>query len=139
MSAPAPIVTTHAGGARFVTEVRGHLVTVDQPEPAGENAAPTPLELLGVSLGSCVALYAQQYLASRGLSLEGLRVEVRLEAARGPYRIARFAVSVYLDEPLSAGHRTRLERVVKSCPAHNTLTAGALVNVELAWPEMAVG
>jgi putative redox protein len=51
-----PIVVTHEGGVRFAANVRSHRVVVDQPyQGGGTDTAPAPIELLGVSLGTCVA------------------------------------------------------------------------------------
>ena len=126
-----PIVVTHREGTRFVAQVRRHRILIDQPERAGgEDAGPMPLELLGVSLGSCVALYVQQFCQTRGLDTEGMRVEVEERTASNPGRIAEFAVRVVLPGEVPEKYAEMLERVVRSCPAHNTLTMGAAVSVQ---------
>ncbi len=136
MSAPKirePIVVTHEGGVQFAAQVRKHRVLVDQPERGGgADAAPAPIELLGVSLGTCVALYVQQYCHSRGLSHDGMRVEVQQYGAQNPSRIGQFEVTVVLPAGIPAEHVAMLERVARSCPAHGTLTHAAEVRMELA-------
>lgn len=128
-----PMVITHESGVKFTAQIRQHRVTVDQPlRGGGEDSAPMPLELLGAALGTCVALYVQQFCHTRGLKYEGMRVEVDPQAAQG--RIERFAVRVVLPEPLPPQYEQMLERVAKSCPAHNTLTHGAEVAVEIQHP-----
>jgi uncharacterized OsmC-like protein len=115
------MVITHEEGLRFTAEVRGHRITVDQPAPKGGDAGPMPLELIGAALGTCIALYVQQYCASRELPCEGLRVELHQESARAPYRVGAFRVSVLLPEPIAPEHLEMLERIARSCPVHNTL------------------
>lgn len=128
-----PMVITHESGVKFTAQIRQHRVTVDQPlRGGGDDSAPMPLELLGASLGTCVALYVQQFCHTRGLKYEGMRVEVDPQAAQG--RIERFDVRVVLPEPLPPQYEQMLERVAKSCPAHNTLTHGAEVAVEIQHP-----
>lgn len=128
----APMVITHEGGVRFAAQVRSHRVMVDQPERGGgEDTAPSPIELLGASLGTCVALYVQQFCHSRGLRYEGMRVEVEQHGAQNPGRIGEFAVRVVLPTELPAEYAGMLERVARSCPAHNTLTHGATVTVNI--------
>ena len=84
-----PITVTHEGGVKFAAQIRAHRVLVDQPvRGGGEDSAPTPLELLGASLGTCVALYVQQYCDSRGLPYAGMSVEVEQLGATNP-RFAR--------------------------------------------------
>lgn len=126
-----PMVVTHEGGMKFATQIRGHRLIVDQPTGAGGDEGPMPLELLGASVGSCVALYVQQFCDSRGLPYAGMRVEVRQIGAQNPGRVGRFDVRVVLAEPLPPQYEALLERVARSCPAHNTLVEGAAVDVRI--------
>jgi uncharacterized OsmC-like protein len=126
----APIVVTHEGGLRFAAQVRSHRIVVDQPERAGgEDAGPSPLELLAASLGSCVALYVQQFCHSRGLAYEGMRVEVDSVGATAPHRIGELVVRVQLPIELPPHLHTLLERAATSCPAHHTLSLGTRITV----------
>lgn len=126
-----PMVVTHEGGLKFAADIRGHKLIVDQPKGAGQDEGPMPLELLGASVGTCVALYVQQFCATRGLPHEGMRVEVETMGARNPGRIGRFDVRVVLQEEIPAQYAEMLERVAKSCPAHNTLVHGSDVEVRI--------
>jgi len=129
----APMVVTHEGGVKFAAQLRQHRLIVDQPAAGGgEDSAPMPLELLGASLGTCVALYVQQFCHARGLPYEGMRVEVDPWGAQG--RIGRFDVRVVLPEPLPPKYAEVLERVARSCPAHNTLAHGAEIVVDVQQP-----
>ena len=126
-----PMVVTHAGGLKFAAQIREHTVLVDQPVGVGENAGPMPIELLGAGLGTCVALYVHQFCSSRGLSDEGLRVEVQQRGAQNPNRIGLFEVRVVLPQGVPAEYLEMLERVARSCPAHHTLVEGAEVAVHI--------
>jgi len=127
------MVVTHEGGVKFAAQLRQHRLIVDQPAAGGgEDSAPMPLELLGASLGTCVALYVQQFCHARGLPYEGMRVEVDPWGAQG--RIGRFDVRVVLPEPLPPKYAEVLERVARSCPAHNTLAHGAEIVVDVQQP-----
>ena len=128
-----PMVITHEGGLKFAADIRGHRLLVDQPVQAGgDESAPMPLELLGASLGTCVALYVQQFCAARSLPYEGMRVEVEPRGTHG--RIGRFEVRIVLPSALPPHYGELLERVARSCPAHNTLVTGAEVDVEIELP-----
>lgn len=128
-----PMVITHEGGVKFAAQVRGHRILVDQPARAGgQDEGPMPLELLGVSLGTCVALYVQQFLHTRGLAYEGMRVELQQLGVQNPGRVGEFVVKVLLPTELPPQYADMLERVARSCPAHNTLVHGAEVRVEIA-------
>lgn len=129
-----PMVITHEGGLRFAAQIRNHRIIVDQPAGVGEDAGPMPLELIGASLGTCVALYVQQFCDARGLPYEGMRVELEQVGAQNPGRIARFIVRVVMPAALPPQYAEMLERVARSCPAHNTIVHGADVAVEIEAP-----
>lgn len=134
----SPIVVTHDGGKRFSAQVRSHRVVTDQPVRAGgEDAGPTPLELLGASLGSCVALYVQQFCLSRKIPHEGMHVEVDQHHASNPSRIGEFVVRVFVPAELDAHQTEMLERAARSCPAHYTLAEKAKVSIALEAPAKA--
>jgi putative redox protein len=134
----APIVVTHDGGVRFAAQIRSHRVVVDQPlRGGGEDSGPSPIELLGAALGTCVALYVQQFCHARDLPYDGLRVEVEQHGAANPGRIGRFVVRVMLSTELPEHYAAMLERVAQSCPAHNTLVHGAEVTVLVETPTAA--
>lgn len=127
-----PIVVTHEHGARFAAQIRQHRLVTDQSaRSGGEDSAPSPTELIPAALGSCVALYVHQFCVSRGLRHAGMRIEVLPFYATSPNRIARLDVTVHLPEELSPHVREMLERVVRSCPVHNTLAHGAAVGVAI--------
>ena len=131
----APIVITHEGGMRFAAQVRSHRIETDQAQRAGgEDSAPSPIELLGVSLGSCIAFYVQQFCHARGLPYRGMQVEVEQRSEKNPARVAEFVVRVVMPADIPDQYIPVLERVVRSCPAHNTLSLGAAMNVEIVMP-----
>lgn len=131
----APIVVRHDGGMRFVAKARGHEIVTDQMERSGgTDSGATPLEALGAALGSCIALYVQQFCEVRNLPYEGMKVEVRQKNERNPSRIGKFAIRLVMPEELPEQYAAMIERVVQSCPVHNTLVAGAPVSVEILIP-----
>ena len=82
------IVTSHLGGDRFVIDVRGHRIHIDQPiDNGGEDTAPTPTELFAASLAGCVAFYARRYLARHNVASDGLSVEAEFSSGGTPNRI----------------------------------------------------
>jgi len=118
-----PIVVSWEGGARFTADIRGHKVTVDQPEKGGgEDRAPMPVELLPASLGTCVALYVQRFLATRQLDATGLTVEVTSVGAPNPNRIAKFGIEVKIPGGVPEKYRDAVRRAAEGCTVHHTLT-----------------
>ena len=138
-SSRPPMVITHEGGMKFAAQVRSHRIVVDQPERAGgSDAGPMPIELLGAALGSCVALYVQQFCQSRDLPCGGMRVEVQQHGAGNPNRVGEFVLRIVLPSELSEHQEEMLERAALSCPAHHTLTQGARVTVHVEMGERIV-
>ncbi len=118
-----PVTVTWDGGVRFTADVRGHKIAVDQPpQGGGMDSGPMPLELVPAALGTCVALFVQQFLATRGLDATGLEVQVGTAGAANPHRIGRFEVSVAIPGGVPDQYRDALVRVAESCTVHHTLT-----------------
>lgn len=133
--APVPIVVTHQAGLRFAAQVGAHELILDQRVRAGgDDEGPSPIELLGAALGSCVSLYVYKFLLARKLSTEGLRVEVSEHSAAKPHRIEQFDVNVVLPEDVPDLYRPMIEAVARVCPVHNTLENGAAVRVQVTTP-----
>jgi len=128
----SPIVVTHEQGLRFAAQIREHRLITDQSARAGgEDTGPSPTELVSAALGSCIALYVHQFCVSRNLPHGGMRIEVTPHHAANPHRIAELSVAVSLPTTLSPHMMEMLERVVRSCPVHNTLAHGAAVSVSI--------
>ena len=114
----------YRGGDRFVIDVRGHRLEVDQPlTDGGEDSAPTPVELFASSLAACVAHYARRYLARHGLPADGLTVEAHYSMASRPARVERVDICVHLPEGVPEERRAALLAVASHCTVHNTLEA----------------
>jgi uncharacterized OsmC-like protein len=127
-----PITVTWDGGVRFTADVRGHTVSVDQPPQAGgADTAPMPLELLPTSLGTCVALFVQQFLVTRGLDATGLTVVVTAAGATNPHRLGRFDVEVRIPGGVPEKYREAVVRAAETCTVHHTLTHAPEIRVEV--------
>ena len=123
----------HRGGDKFDIDVRGHVVRVDQPvKDGGEDAAPTPTELLIASLASCVAFYARRYLARHDLPTDGLAVEATFEMGAKPARVAGIDLSLIVPEGVPAERLDALLAVATHCTVHNTLANEPAVSITLA-------
>ena len=118
-----PITVSWDGGLRFTADVRGHRITVDQPvEQGGADGGPMPIELLPTSLGTCVALFVKQFLATRDLDPTGLSVEVTAHGATNPHRLGRLDVQVLIPGGVPEKYRDAVRRAAEGCTAHHTLT-----------------
>lgn len=128
-----PLVkVTWDGGVRFTADIRGHKVQVDQPrQGGGEDSAPSPLDLLPASLGTCVAFFVRQFLGARGIDPAGLEVDVGVAGAINPHRIGRFDVRVSLPGGVPERYRDAVKRAAETCTVHHTLTHQPEITVDL--------
>ena len=123
----------HQGGDKFTIQIRGHVVTVDQPEDVGgEDTAPTPTELFVAGLVSCVAFYARRYLRRHHLDEEGLVVEASYRMGEKPARVAGVDIQVIPPASLPDERRDALLAVARHCTVHNSLEMPPDVSVEFA-------
>jgi len=127
-----PVTVTWDGGVHFTADIRGHKVAVDQPpQGGGQDAAPMPLELVPAALGTCVALFVQQFLVTRGLDATGMEVQVFTAPAPNPHRIGQFEVAVSVPKGIPEKYRDAVKRVAESCTVHHTLSHKPDIAVEL--------
>lgn len=126
-------------GVQFEAEARGHRILCDQPQSnGGDDTGMTPPEFLLASLGTCAAYYALQYLRSRSLPTEDLRVKVVSEKALQPARLAKFRIDVQAPS-LDERHREGVKRAAEKCLIHNTLlhTPSIEIAIESLEPALA--
>jgi putative redox protein len=114
-------IIRYTDGVKFEVESRGHRVVCDQPlNNGGADAGMSPPEFLLASLGTCAGFYAIQYLKTRSLPLEGLKVRVIAEKAMQPARLSSFRIEIAAGG-LEPRHQEGVLRAVKACLVHNTL------------------
>lgn len=125
---------TLRGRGSFRTEVEAgaHRWILDEPVSAGgEDAGPTPYDMLAAALGGCVVMTLHFYAKREGLPLEAVSATVRhdREHARDCADcvtktgfIHRFSIELQLDGPLDAGQREKLLEIAGRCPVAKTLS-----------------
>ena len=121
----------HRGEVKFEAITRGHRVICDQPATnGGLDSGMTPPEFLLVSIGTCAGFYAAQYLKTRSLPTDGLKIRVTGAKATQRARLGGFQIEVTAPE-LDPQHRTGILRAVKSCVVHNTLLNAPAIDIVL--------
>jgi len=118
------------GDVKFEVQARDHRLICDQPvDNGGGDEGMTPPEFLLASLATCAAYYAAQYLKTRRLPSQGLKVRVSAEKAQQPARLSSFLIE--LTAPgLDERHQAGILRAAKACLIHNTLLGRP--NIEVA-------
>jgi uncharacterized OsmC-like protein len=108
-------------------KVRNHIVQVDQPKDFGaDDSAPTPPEMLAVSLGSCVVSTMQFLAMQRNLLVKDIQVsvagEIDYSKAMGISDNERagfkaFTIGVKFDSPMSREAKDEFLKSVFQCGA----------------------
>ena len=106
---------------RHEVKVGKHGLVADEPEDAGgEDAGPSPQELLAAALATCTAITMEMYAARKGWNVAGMEVDCRYSPAeRGSP--TRFELVTRMPAHLSEEQVERLQVIAAKCPVHRTL------------------
>jgi putative redox protein len=135
-------IVESAGKVASRARLGNHELTFDQPAPVpgGDDRGPSPLDVLAVSVAACAHYYAAAFLYARGLSTDGLTVEVEADKDKLPApRLGRVSMRVSIPHPLSERLRAGIERAIRSCPAYGTLLHSPSVTLTIEAPDAPAG
>lgn len=124
---PGTVIVASTGEGRLTQAVMigRHVLRADEPvADGGDDAGPTPHELLLAALGSCTAITLRMVAARKGWPLEHVEVRLRrgaLPADRGG-TATLILRDIVLDGNLDENQRRTLLEVAEKCPVHKTLT-----------------
>ena len=115
--------TARRNGGKFQhdIEIRDHEVVADEPQQnGGDDAGPSPQELLAASLASCTAITIEMYAKRKSWDIGDVSVDVDYEPAqRGSP--TKFKMVLNLPKELPEDQRERLMQIAAKCPVHRTL------------------
>jgi putative redox protein len=150
-SAALPAQHHHQGGTMSTTTVvyrgelqcglehpaSGQLLVTDVPiDRGGQNAGPSPTDLVAAALGSCL-LTTLAFLARRNeLPIQGANATVVKELSPSkPQRISRLSVTIRVPQggQISEPDRQRLSTAIEFCTVHHSLHPEIDVPVEYVW------
>ena len=109
------------GTLKHEVEIREHHLLSDEPKNhGGEDAGPSPQELLAASLASCTAVTIEMYAQRKGWDLGEVVVDVDYEPAQRGSPTS-FAMTVRLPKELPEEQRRKVMQIAAKCPVHRTL------------------
>ncbi|MFZ7125199.1 MAG: alpha/beta fold hydrolase [Desulfobacterales bacterium] len=137
-------VVAKIGESGLETEIlaAGHRLTADEPASAGGNdAGPTPYDLLAAALGACTAMTLRMYAERKQWGLRSAVIRLHHEKihaedcenceTREGY-IDRIEREIALTGDLDADQRQRLMEIADKCPVHRTLHREVRIHSRLA-------
>jgi ribosomal protein S12 methylthiotransferase accessory factor len=110
------MIVTFPGGKRVDAEYGGFTIRTDQPaKGGGEGSAPQPFDLFLASIATCAGIFVKGYCDTRGISSEGLGIEMHIERDHEQHRIGRLVLEIRLPADFPEKHREAVIRAADLC------------------------
>jgi len=141
-SSEGAVTVTETGTGIFTQQIAAghHQLFADEPRPVGDDAGPTPYDLLLAALGACTSMTVRMYANRKGWPLERVRVALRHWRIHAKDCADCEATSGWIDQidreieitgDLDDTQRQRLLHIAERCPVHQTLTSEVRVVTSL--------
>jgi uncharacterized OsmC-like protein len=138
-ASPDFLVNIHAGR---------HELQADEPLSAGgQDAAPSPYELLLAALGACKVITVRMYAKRKGWPLQGVQLNLShgrvhaedcADCEHTGSLVDQIDVEIKLQGELSADQQRILLAIAEKCPVHRTLTSAVQIRTRAA-PDKTAG
>jgi putative redox protein len=134
------VTETASGSYTQQITVGRHLLLSDEPRPIGDDAGPTPYDLLLAALGACTSMTVRMYADRKGWPLERVRVTLRhsrihakdcADCETTKEWIDHIDRDVELAGDLDDTQRQRLLDIAERCPVHQTMTSQVRIATSL--------
>jgi putative redox protein len=114
-------ISQRAGTYKQTIRIRDHQLLSDEPtDVGGDDAAPSPQELLAASLASCTAVTMEMYAQRKGWDVGDVEVEASFTPAERGCP-TRFSLILRFPAELPDEQVERLRVIAAKCPVHRTL------------------
>lgn len=143
MSTAPPELVVRGSVAGFTQEITigSHRLFSDEPkEDGGQNAGPSPYELLAASLGACTSMTLGMYARRKQWPLASVIVRLRhskthatdcVNCDKDQVMLDRIDRDIELTGDLTGEQRSKLLEIADKCPVHRTLTKGMRIHTRL--------
>jgi putative redox protein len=137
-SHPSPsegtVTVTETGAGTYTQQITAgrHRLVADEPQPIGDDAGPTPYDLLLAALGACTSMTVRMYADRKGWQLDRIQVTLRHKRIHAQDCadcetkvgwVSHIDRVVEITGDLDDVQRQQLLHIAERCPVHQTLTS----------------
>jgi putative redox protein len=125
---PVDVEASETGKGKFQLRIQTgkHQLIADEPESfGGLDSGPSPFQLLGSALASCMTMTVRLYADQKGWPLKRIRTNVGHTREPDQAPRDRFDVRMMFEGDLDPEQRARMVEIAGKCPVHRSLTEGA--------------
>ena len=128
---------SRSGTYKQLVSVRDHKLWIDEPrDEGGDDAGPSPQELLAASLAACTAITMEMYAERKGWDVGHIEVSCEYTASdRGCP--TRFELVLKIPDDLPEEQIERLRIIAAKCPVHRTLDGEVMFDERIELVSMA--
>jgi putative redox protein len=141
-SSEGTVTVTESGSGTYTQQITAghHALVADEPGPIGDDAGPTPYDLLLAALGACTSMTVRMYADHKGWPLDRVQVTLRhsrihaKDCADCETRVGwvdHIDRDIELSGDLDDSQRQRLLQIAERCPVHRTLTSEVRISSSL--------
>lgn len=113
--------SSRSGTFKQLVSVRSHKLWSDEPRDlGGDDAGPSPQELLAASLAACTAITMEMYAERKGWDVGHIEVECQYTPAERGCP-TKFELVTRMPDHLTDEQVQRLSVIAAKCPVHRTL------------------
>lgn len=106
---------------KTIFQTERHTFLADEPEElGGQNAGPTPMELLAASLAGCASITMKMYADRKQWPLDEAEVHVKVDNT-SESGITKFKKQIIIKGDLTDEQKKRLLNIADKCPVNKAL------------------
>ncbi len=104
------------GGLRVDARIKDQVIKTDQPQRAGgDGSAPSPFELFLGSIATCAGIYALGFCNAKGISTEGMGINMDLEKSPETGMISKVSLDLKLPEGFPDKYKAAIINSMELC------------------------